>query len=367
MNKIFFLFCCVLFFSCNKSEQKTESNDIQYKGDTLLISSQSNILPKIKLLTVESRLHSAEFNTTGTVKAITGHLVEIAPPFDGRISKLYVRLGQKVNSGTPVFDLNSNEFYEASKIYFQTFQNKKMADVNLKRQKDLVQHGVGVQRELEEAETNAELAQKEFESAVAGLKILNINPEELIMGQPLKVVSPIAGEVVQNNIVLGQFVKNDAGPMVIVAELSKIWVVAQIKEKYIAGIRPDDHVFVSTDADTGHEVKGHVYHISELLDEETRSVQVLVECDNKNRKLKPGMFAEVHFINSPQKAVVIPAAALLQTESGSYVFVKQEENKYLKRLVQATTTSGQNEMVVTEGLNDGDVIVSSGGIYLMGN
>ncbi|GHS91829.1 cation efflux system protein [Bacteroidia bacterium] len=366
MNKIFFLFCCVLFFSCSKNEEKTESHDIQYKGDTLLISSQSNILPKIKLLTVESRLHSAEFNTTGTVKAITGHLVEIAPPFDGRISKLYVRLGQKVNSGAPVFDLNSNEFYEASKIYFQTFQNKKMADVNLKRQKDLVQHGVGVQKELEEAETNAELAQKEFESAVAGLKILNINPEELIMGQPLKVVSPIAGEVVQNNIVLGQFVKNDTGPMVIVAELSKVWVVAQIKEKYIAGIRPDDHVFVSTDADTGHEVKGYVYHISELLDEETRSVQVLVECDNKDRKLKPGMFAEVHFINSPQKAVMIPASALLQKGDDTYVFVQAGKGEYVKRKVKTVTVS-LSESLITEGLKTGDVIVSEGGIYLMAN
>ncbi len=366
MNKIFFVICfAVLFFSCKQKEQKNENDDFQFSGDTLSIATHSNILSKIELSTIKPQMYSAELNATGTVKAITGHLAEIAPTFNGRVSKSFVQLGQRVNAGTPIFELNSSEFYEASKVYFQTFQNKKMADVNLKRQKDLVLHGVGVQKDLEEAETNAELAGKEYETAVAGLKMLNINPEELVMGQSLKVVSPIAGEIVQNNIVLGQFVKDDTGPLVIVAELSKVWVVAQVKEKYISAIHADDQVVVTSDADAGHEISGRVYHVSELLDEETRSIQVLVECDNKDRKLKPGMFAGVHFINTPKEAIVIPSSALLQTEAGTYVFVKIGENKFVKRLVQ-TATAGQKEVVVTDGLESGDVIVSSGGIYLIG-
>ncbi len=366
MNKIILFVCCsILFFSCNKNEKKTEDNALQISGDTLRLSPESNILSKIKLLTVQCQSHSSEFDATGTVKAITGNLVEIAPPFEGRVSKSFVRLGQRVSVGTPVFELNSGEFYEVSKNYFQVLQNKKMADVNLKRQKDLVQHGVGVMKDLEEAETNAELIQKEYETAIAGLKMLNINLNELTMGQALKVVSPIAGDIVANNIVLGQFVKNDAGPLIIVADLSKVWVVAQVKEKYISGICPDDQVFISTDADSGREIQGRVFHISELLDEETRSIQVLVECDNKERKLKPGMFAAIHFINTPHNAILIPSSAIFQTESGSYVFVKEAGNKYVKRVVQ-TVSSGKKEVVVTEGLKEGEEIVSDGGIYLMG-
>lgn len=124
-----------------------------------------------------------------------------------------------------------------------------MKDSNLQRQRDLVENGVGVPKELEEAETDYEVALKDYENAAATLRMFNINPNEIAMGQALKVTSPIAGEVVQANIVIGQYMKSDAAPLVVVAELGKVWVVAQVKEKYIHAIHTDDKVEVRTDSD----------------------------------------------------------------------------------------------------------------------
>lgn len=365
MNKIFvFAGLCILLASCNQNQSANENADIQYKDNTVYVPENSTVNSKIKLFTVVPKDYSAEFNTTGVVKAIAGQMVEIAPPFDGRVSKSFVKLGQKVKAGTPVFELHSAEFFEATKNYFQTLQTKKTKELNLQRQRDLVTHGVGVAKELEAAETDYEITLRDYETAVATLKMFNINPDDIKMGQALKVVSPIAGEVVQANIVIGQYVKGDAAPLVIVAELDKVWVVAQVKEKYISAIRPDDRVEIRTDADFEQVIPGHVSHISELLDEETRSVQVLITCDNKDRKLKPGMFTSVHFINMPKESILIPSTALLQKEDGSYVFVKESKGRYTKRSVKAVTANG-HEILITGGLKAGDEIVSEGSIYLM--
>lgn len=118
--------------------------------------------------------------------------------------------------------------------------------------------------------------------------------------------------------------------------------------------------------DPEHAISGYVSHISELLDEETRSVQVLITCDNKERRLKPGMFAGVHFINQPQPSILVPSTSLLQKEDETYVFVKAGKEKYVRRKVK-TATASPSESLITDGLKTGDEIVSEGGIYLMAN
>lgn len=368
MNKLIFLSVgvCVLLASCKKNHFSDSSSDVKYVGDTVFVSEQSILTSKIKLQTVALEKFSKEFNTTGTVRAIAGQMAEIAPLFDGRITRSYVRLGQKVNVGAPLFEMHSAEFSETVKNYFLSLQTQKMKASNLQRQKDLVKNGVGAVKELEEAETDYEVAQKEYENAVANLKMLNLHPDEITMGQPLKIVSPIAGEVVQAHIVIGQYVKSDAEPLAVVAELSKIWVVAQVKEANVGSVSEDDKVEIRTEANPEQVITGQISHISELLDEETRSVQVLIACDNQDRKLKPGMFANVHFIGSPKDAIVVPSTAVLQNEDHAYVFVRKSEGMYVRRAVKSVT-AGRQETLITDGLNPGDVIILEGGIYLMGN
>ena len=331
-----------------------------------MVSENSVVNSKIKLYTVAESDFSTEFNTTGAVKAINGRIAEIAPPFDGRLTKSFVQLGQRVNAGMPLFELYSSEFSGAVKDYFQTLQTKKMAESNLSRRRDLVSNGVGSARELEEAETEYEIALRDYESAEATLRMLGIDTKDIVAGQAMRVVSPIAGEVVQTNMVIGHYVKSDAEPLAVVAQLDEVWVVANIKEANINSIRPEDKVEVRTDSDRESVIPGRISHINQLMDEETRSVQVLVTCDNRDRKLRPGMFANVHFTNAPRPSIVIPSTALLQDGDDSYVYVCQGEGVYTKRVVKAVMVNS-SESLVSAGLSAGEMIVSEGGIYLMAN
>jgi cobalt-zinc-cadmium efflux system membrane fusion protein len=310
--------------------------------------------------------YRAVLKSAGVVKAIAGRIAEIAPPFDGRINKSFVALGQKVQPGAPVFELQSPDFVEAVRVYFQALQTRKARELRLLRQTDLVANGVGTVKDREEAETDFEIARRDHESAEASLRVFGIEPQELVMGQALKVASPIAGEVVQLDMVIGQYVKTDAAPLAIVADLEQVWVAAWVKERHSQGVHLGDSVQVFTDATPEQAVLGTVTHISELLDEETRSIQVLVTCSNTHRRLKPGMFADVHFTGQGQDALIVPTTALLQKEESSYVLVQAGPGKYLPRAVQAVMIS-RDEALVTEGLAVGDRIVSSGGIYLITN
>ena len=370
MNKLIVIagtFCFLLASCKNESLSGSATAGLTRHGDTVVVAAQSVIHSGIKLQRVEWRDFCADFHTTGIVRAIAGQMAEIAPLFDGRITRSFVGLGEKVSAGAPLFELYSAEFSEAVKTYFQSLQAKEMKRLNLQRRQDLVKNGVGAVKELEEAATDYELSLREYENASAALKILHIDPEEIRMGEALNIVSPIAGEVVQSSLVVGQYVKSDAGaPLAVVADLDRVWVAAQVKENFIHSVRKDDRVEVRTDADYAHPVAGEVSYISEWVDEETRSIQVLVTCNNKDRRLKPGMFAEVHFTGAPRQSILIPSTALLQDEAEAYVFVRESEGRYLKRPVKAVT-AGRLETLIADGLEAGEVIVTEGSIYLMGN
>lgn len=356
----------LFLLSCNhqeKSGQSAKDSRIQTEGNTVVIPDESPLLQRIRIQTVTSGNYHSHYTTTGTVQVITGSMAELSTPFEGRITKSFVRLGQKVSAGTPVFEIYSPDYFETVKSFVQAKQEKQLATANNNRQKDLLEHGVGSKKELEEAEAAWQIAGREYEKTEASLLIFNVKPDEISLVKPLIVRSPIAGEIVKNNITVGQYLKSDAEPQAVVANLAKVWVLAQVKEKNINLINSIDSVHVITDAHPDQQINGIVSYIGSLLDEQTRSVEVYVECKNDNKALKPGMFANVMFTREIPDVVVIPASAVLQEEDHTYVFVQTEKNKFVKRDV-SVTTGNEKELIVTSGLKANETIVAEGAVYL---
>ncbi|WP_298647826.1 efflux RND transporter periplasmic adaptor subunit [uncultured Proteiniphilum sp.] len=364
MNKLFIL--ASLFFllaSCKQNNATQESVDIQYRGDTLVVKEGSSILEQIITGKSQSQDFSAEFRTVGTIRPVAGKYAEIAPPFSGRITKTFVELGKKVSAGSPVFELSSSEFYEAVKAYFAAQSANELAQKNYNRQKELEANGVASQKELEQAQNEANITAKEWEQAKVTLQIFNIEAGSLQMGQALKVVSPIAGEVVKYDITIGSYIREDAEPLAVVADLTTVWVTALVKEKNFGTIKKGERVKVFTDAHPDKTIWGTIYHIGEMLDEETRSLQVIIACDNADRELKPGMFCKVHFLSSPTKAIVLPATAVMQEQENDYVLIEASKGRYLRRKVETETVS-MDEVRIISGISEGENVVIKGGIFL---
>ena len=292
------------------------------------------------------------------------YYAEIASPFPGRVLKSYVTLGQKVIPGSPIVEISSTDFFSSQKEYFDSKSEFKQAALNLKRQQDLLKNGVGIQRDLEQAETEFETKKSALSNTAAALKIFNVDPSKTVLGQPLLVKSPIKGEIVENNIVIGQYLKEDAAPVALVADLGTVWIIGMVKEKDLGFIQELNQADIMVAAFPDKRMKGKVHHINEVVDETTRSVQVIIACQNVDRILKPGMYVTVKFINTPKPALFVPAKAVLQYNDQSFVFVQTRKGTYVKRTVQTGITDNGKIMIVS-GLQPNEVIISEGAFYLL--
>jgi cobalt-zinc-cadmium efflux system membrane fusion protein len=364
MNKLFIAtMLCVCAASCQQHNPAQESAWIQYKGDTIVVSESSPVPRQLVIQKSQLEDFSAEFKTVGIVRPVSGKLAEIASPFAGRIVKSFVRLGQKIEAGSPVFELGSLAFYEAAKTYFAARSAYELTQKHYSRQKDLAAHGLASQRDLEQAQSEADIADKEMEQAKATLQMFNTDVASLQMGQALKVVSPIAGEVVKCNITIGSYIRDDAEPPAVVADLSQVWVVALVKEKYFGTIRRGDRVEVFTGAHPDKVIWGAIYHTGEILDEETRTLEVIVECNNADRELKPGMFCNVHFLSSPSKAIILSSTALMQEQDSDYVLIEAAKHTFIRRKVESETVDADRVRIVS-GITEGENVVVKGGVFL---
>lgn len=359
-----FFICGVFFFAACGNKQKSEQkNGYRIEGDTVYVADRL-LLEKIKVSGAELKPYFKEVITAGVVRPIPTRYAYVAPPLAGRVTRSYIRIGQTVRQGTPLFEISSPDFTSAQKEYFQALSSRELAKKDLKRKEDLIKNGVSSQRELEEAQNALLIADKEFENTSAALRVYQMdNSAEMILGQPLIVRSPISGEVIKDNIVTGQYLKDDAEPIAIVADLSKVWVTAQVKEKDIRFINAGSSLDIEISALPGTVIKGNVYHVEEAVDEETRSIQVLSVCDNSKGLLKLGMYITVRFLSAPVGQVQIPEKALLQGEKNSYVFVQLAPAVFVRTPVVVEATEN-GTAVISEGVHPGDLIISEGGYYL---
>ncbi len=359
----FLLWGALLLAGCKGNTQERETSSYQHKGDTVIVVNNT-LNEKLRIAEVQLLPYAKEVVTAGTVQAIPTQFAYVAPPFSGRVMKSCVRLGQRVQEGTPLFEISSPDFTAAQKDFFQARLERELAQKDYRRKQDLIANGVSSQKELEEAENALLIADKEYENALAALHVYQVNdPENMILGQPLIVRAPITGEIIKNNIVTGQYIKDDSEPIAVVADLSKVWITAQVKEKDIRFIKEGNQLDIEISAFPGKRIQGTVFHVEEAVDESTRSICVLSVCDNREEKLKLGMYTTMHFLSEPMDMVHIPEKALLQGEKDSYVYVKISPKIYVRRPVEVEVLKN-GQAVITGGLEAGDKVISEGGYYL---
>jgi len=364
---IFFSICIIpLMISCNGKNAK-ESGDqgsaMNVSGDTIVISGNSPVKGKLSISSVTKCTSVQHFTTTGTVRLCSGGEADVASPFEGRIVKSYVSLGHNVQAGSLLFEVSSTEYHDAVEAYLEALQQKNLAVANYQRKKDLLDHGIGSKKEYEEAETNDNIAGKEYEKSVAALKLFGVDPEKADVDKPLTIKSPISGEIVKDDITAGQYLKADADPVVVVAALDRVWVVARVKEKDLGNVILNDTASVTTESEPESPIEGKIIYIGNIMDEQTRSVEVYIDCLNKGRKLKANMFVTVGFARRYENRMVVPDTAILQEEDKSYLYIAAGDNTFIRREV-SVISAGDNSSAVLSGLECGERIVNNGGIYL---
>ena len=234
------------------------------------------------------------------------------------------------------------------------------AEKNLARQKDLVEHGIGAQRELEQSQTDRDNAQSELDRSTTRLRLLGIGPGGV--GGPLTVTSPIAGRVIDLATAPGQFQTDLTIPLMVVADLSTVWITAGVQEKDIRRVLKNDEAVVALAAYPGEPINGKILFVGDLLDPETRTIKVRIELANPDR-LKPGMFATVTFSGKALTEVVVPTSAVVMHGDKSSVFVEKSPWRFERRDVDVGEQLGDH-IAITRGLEAGARIVVANAVLL---
>lgn len=319
--------------------------------------------PAIKTAPIATGTVSREVEAAGTVKPIPTQYAYIAPPFAGRVVKSHIKLGQTVARNAPLFEVISPDFTAVQKEYLQAQSEAEFARLDLKRKEDLLNNGVGSQKDYEEALNAMMIAEKELENAKAALLIYNADPDNVVLGQPLVIRSPLSGTVIEDNIITGLYLNEDTDPVAVVANLDAVWVSAQVKEKDIRFINEGDSILIRVTAFPDEVIKGTVFHVDEAVDEETRSIKVLAVCDNRDEKLKLGMYATITFRPSPDSYTIIPERSVLQGAETGFVYIKADEYSYVRQPVEVDFSNGGMAYIRDWPYGQADVIEEGG--YLL--
>ena len=348
----------------NNSNQGSEGNGYrQLANDTIEITENSNLIGKLKTEKVALSPYRATITTIGEITAIPTEYAEIAAPLPGRVVKTHIHLGQSVRVGSPLFDIASSEYSEVAKEYIRTHSEMQQAERALNRVKDLFDNHVASSREVEEAQTAYNIASGEYNHALAATKEYQINTENLIVGRPMTVKSPINGKVLKNDMVIGEYLKEDAEAKVIIANLDKVWLKANISEKDASLVSNIQNVDIRTVANNDSVLHGKIVYVGGMLDPETRTLQTIIECDNRNGELMPNMYADLTLYQAEKNCIIIPKEAVLQSNEGRYVMRKVGDRLYCRTCVNVHSSS-DGLLVVLDGLKVGDEIITKGVFYL---
>jgi RND family efflux transporter MFP subunit len=300
----------------------------------------------VKLATAQIKKVSSELRTTGNVDVDERRLATVQTRFPGWIRKVFVDATYDyVRKGQPLFTIYSPDLVTTEQEYL-------LARKNQQRLQTSTVSGVSLGADSLVTAARERLQQWEVpESEIAKLE----STSKVITD--LTINSPVSGFVKERNALPNMYVQPET-KLYTVADLSTIWVYAQVFQTDLALVRPGNAASVTVDAYPGRSFHGKVDFILPELDMNTRTARVRLVFPNPGLALKPGMFVNVSLRNSIGRALTVPASAIFHSGERNLVFVSKGEGNLEPREVSLGQRAG-DDFVVLKGVKPGESIVSS--------
>jgi cobalt-zinc-cadmium efflux system membrane fusion protein len=297
----------------------------------------------------------------------------VLAPISGPVSRLLVTVGARVKAGAALASVTSPDFAAAISAYRKALATaqtaRKLADMDA----DLVQHHGVAPREAAQAQTDAANAEADSDAALQALMSLRVDPQTIKAIQqghtPADAAdglirAPIAGTVVERLITPGQLLEAATTPCFTVADLSRVWVMAQVFGEDIGAVRQGDPAEVRT-GNAEQVLSGTVTNVAAIVDPNTRAVAARVTVNNPGEVLKRQMYLRV-LIHSRQQetGMLIPVSAVLRDDENlPFVYVSQPDGRFARQRVTLGPRIA-NQYDIIEGLHIGDPVVIEGAIFL---
>ena len=327
-------------------------------------------LQHIQLVTVARADFRKTVEAAGVVDFDNDQSTSVTSPISGLVTRILVSPGQKVAAGQALAMVDSSDFAAATSAYAKALATARTARQLADTDKELAQHNGVSAREAQQAETDAVNAAADRDAALQSLQALKLDPKaikDIQAGRPISHIegairAPIAGTVVEKLITPGQLLQAGTTPAFTVADLSKVWVMAQIAASDVAAVQVGDPADIDTGV--GPKMTGVVDNLAALVNPDTRAVNARVVVANPGGLLKKQMYVRV-FLHSRQASsgLQAPVSSILRDDENlPFVYVAEGRGFARRRVTLGYRTGDQYE--ITTGLQPADRVVGDGGVFV---
>ena len=318
-------------------------------GSTVELSQQEQETAGVQISEVQRQKFASLLDAFGRVEEPEQQLSAVSARIGGRIDKLYVQFtGQTIQRGQAIAKIYSPDLNSSAEEYRLALENRK----NLGRA-----DAIGIQQ-----------ANDLVEASRHRLELWGVTPkqiEQLSEREPnldLTVYSPAGGTITERKVTQGQYV-NAGDVLYTLADLSQVWIKAEVYESQVPQVRVGQAVVITTDALPNQKVHGRVEFVEPTANAQTRTVSVHVHVANPGLRLRPGMFVRATFASTAADMLVIPRSAVLATGTQKLVYVAKGPDIFEARQVEVGTPS-DNFYPVLGGLALGERVVSNGNFLI---
>jgi len=335
---------------------------------------------------VAEKAFRAEHVTEGKIAIDEDRSTPVFSPYAGRVTRLLARPGDMVVKGQSLFVIEAadtvqaqNDFIAAMSAMNKAKSALALAEIQNKRASDLFEGKAVPLKDFQQAEATLIQAQNDMRSSQTAmeasqnkLKILGLSDDDIAsfkdkgrINPETTIFAPIGGTVVQRKIGPGQYVNSAASdPVYVIGDLSTVWLTAFVRESDAASVSVGQEIAFNVLALPGRALTARINYVATAIDPATRRLLVRATIDNKDRMLKPEMFANVTIYSPGDHAAVgVPKQALIYEADQVRVWVAHEDKSIELRSIKAGLTNG-DLVEVLGNLRPGEQIVTKGSLFI---
>lgn len=343
------------------------------EGNKVTFETNAPQLASISVQTAESR--------SNTITHVTGRLywdedttVGVFTPVAGRVTRVLADLGQRIEKGTPLAELDSPDLAQALANARTAVGNLAAADKANARVKELFDHGAAAQKDVESGQAAYVAAEAERDRAEAVLA--NYGGSDRSTNSLYLLRSPIAGVLVDKNINPGQELRADLmlanapnlfAPSFVVSDPTKLWLQLDVAESDLPALQAGQRLRITSQAFPDKTFDGVLERIADTMDPATRTVKARSVVNNPDRMLKAEMYVLVDVVEHGDQAgglgVEISSKALFMKGDDSFVFIEEAPGAYERKQVKVGVEK-DNKVPIYEGVRPGEKVVVEGALLL---
>jgi cobalt-zinc-cadmium efflux system membrane fusion protein len=311
-------------------------------------------------------------STTGTVAFNGDRSTPVLSQISGPVTRIFVNTGTYVHVGTPLAAVTSPDFAQA----FAAYQKAQTALRNTARiatlNRKLFDAGAIAKSDLDQSLADSASAAADRDAAIEQMRAFGVDSatiHNIQEGTPTSIVSgliraPIEGVVVEKLINPGQVIEAGQTQCFTIADLSTVWVMANVYESQLSAVNKGESAVITTDA-SPDSFPGRVDYIAAIVDTSTRATAVRIVVENHRQVLKRDLYVRVAIhADRSTTGILVPVSAVLRDEENlPFVFVAASDGGFNRRSITLGTRVG-DQYEVPSGLATNDQVVTEGGLFL---